>query len=137
MQPQVLALDEPTSQLDPLGRWEVGEAIEQLKRTGDLTIVMTTHETEEVLHLADQVLVLEQGETVLQGPPRPTDWSGQGSRLRRWCRFRPFFNSTAPTSRRMRAGVSPSPKWPTGFGGRSGKDVWSSVPRPSPCPAVR
>ena len=69
MQPQVLALDEPTSQLDPLGRWEVGEAIEQLKRTGDLTIVMTTHETEEVLHLADQVLVLEQGETVLQGPP--------------------------------------------------------------------
>ena len=69
MQPQVLVLDEPTSQLDPLGRWEVGEAIEQLKRTGDLTIVMTTHETEEVLHLADQVLVLEQGETVLQGPP--------------------------------------------------------------------
>lgn len=69
MQPQMLALDEPTSQLDPLGRWEVGEAIEQLKRTGDLTIVMTTHETEEILHLADQVLVLEQGETVLQGPP--------------------------------------------------------------------
>ncbi len=69
MQPQILVLDEPTSQLDPLGRWEVGEAIEQLKRTGDLTIVMTTHETEEVLHLADQVLVLEQGETVLQGPP--------------------------------------------------------------------
>lgn len=69
MQPQVLVLDEPTSQLDPLGRWEVGEAIEQLKRSGDLTIVMTTHETEEVLHLADQVLVLEQGKTVLQGPP--------------------------------------------------------------------
>lgn len=69
MQPQILVLDEPTSQLDPLGRWEVGEAIEQLKRTGDLTIMMTTHETEEVLHLADQVLVLEQGETVLQGPP--------------------------------------------------------------------
>lgn len=69
MQPRILVLDEPTSQLDPLGRWEVGEAIEQLKRTGDLTIVMTTHETEEILHLADQVLVLEQGETVLQGPP--------------------------------------------------------------------
>lgn len=68
-QPQILALDEPTSQLDPLGRWEVGEAIEQLKRTGDLTIVMTTHETEEILHLADHVLVLAQGETVLQGAP--------------------------------------------------------------------
>ena len=69
MNPQVLVLDEPTSQLDPLGRWEVVEAIERLKRQGDLTIVMTTHETEEILHLADQVLVLERGVTVLQGTP--------------------------------------------------------------------
>lgn len=69
MNPQVLVLDEPTSQLDPLGRWEVVEAIERLKQKGDLTIVMTTHETEEILRLADQVLVLEGGETVLQGPP--------------------------------------------------------------------
>lgn len=69
MNPQVLVLDEPTSQLDPLGRWEVVEAIERLKQRGELTIVMTTHETEEILRLADQILVLEQGETVLQGTP--------------------------------------------------------------------
>jgi len=69
MQPRVLVLDEPTSQLDPAGRWEVGEAIERLKLSGDLTIVMTTHETEEILHLADQVIVLERGETALQGTP--------------------------------------------------------------------
>ncbi len=69
MNPRVLVLDEPTSQLDPLGRWEVVEAIERLKQKGDLTIVMTTHETEEILRLADQVLVLERGETVLQGTP--------------------------------------------------------------------
>ena len=69
MSPQVLVLDEPTSQLDPLGRWEVVEAIERLKQQGDLTIVMTTHETEEILRLADQVLVLDRGETVLQGGP--------------------------------------------------------------------
>lgn len=69
MKPEILVLDEPTSQLDPLGRWEVGEAIERLKREGELTIVMTTHETDEVLDLADQVLVLEGGETVLQGTP--------------------------------------------------------------------
>ncbi|HLB65450.1 MAG TPA: energy-coupling factor transporter ATPase [Anaerolineales bacterium] len=69
MQPRVLVLDEPTSQLDPLGRWEVGEAIERLKRAGDLAIVMTTHESEEILHLADQVVVLERGEAVLQGSP--------------------------------------------------------------------
>jgi len=69
MNPQVLVLDEPTSQLDPLGRWEVVEAIERLKQKGNLIIVMTTHETEEILRLADQVLVLERGETVLQGSP--------------------------------------------------------------------
>ena len=79
MQPQILVLDEPTSQLDPLGRWEVGEAIEQLKRKGDLTILMTTHETEEVLHLADQVLVLDRGNTALQGSPREV--FGQVERL--------------------------------------------------------
>ncbi len=70
MAPQVLVLDEPTSQLDPLGRWEVVEAIERLKQKGDLTIIMTTHETEEILRLADQVLVLDKGHTVLQGTPR-------------------------------------------------------------------
>ena len=69
MNPQVLVLDEPTSQLDPLGRWEVVEAIRRLREKRDLTIVMTTHETEEILHLADQVLVLERGEVVLQGAP--------------------------------------------------------------------
>ncbi|MGB9673259.1 MAG: ABC transporter ATP-binding protein [Anaerolineales bacterium] len=69
MNPQILVLDEPTSQLDPLGRWEVGEAIEELKHKGDLAIIMTTHETEEILHLADQVLVLDHGKTVLQGSP--------------------------------------------------------------------
>jgi len=69
MQPQMLVLDEPTSQLDPLGRWEVGEAIERLKQAGQLSIVMTTHESEEILHLADQVLVLEQGRPALQGSP--------------------------------------------------------------------
>jgi len=69
MEPQVLVLDEPTSQLDPLGRWEIGEAIERLKWQGEITIIMTTHETEEVLHLADQVLVLDRGRTVLQGTP--------------------------------------------------------------------
>ncbi len=67
MAPQVLVLDEPTSQLDPLGRWEVVEAIERLKQKGDLTIIMTTHETEEILRLADQVLILEGGRSVLQG----------------------------------------------------------------------
>lgn len=69
MRPRVLVLDEPTSQLDPIGRWEVLEAIHRLKATGQVTILMTTHETDDVLDLADQVLVLEAGRLVLQGSP--------------------------------------------------------------------
>jgi len=69
MRPRVLVLDEPTSQLDPIGRWEVVEAIHQLKSSGQMTIVMTTHETDDILDLADQVLVLDKGKVVLSGTP--------------------------------------------------------------------
>ena len=69
MQPRVLVLDEPTSQLDPVGRSEVVEAIHRLKSTGQVTIVMTTHETDDILDLADQVLVLDKGKAVLSGTP--------------------------------------------------------------------
>jgi energy-coupling factor transport system ATP-binding protein len=69
MRPRVLILDEPTSQLDPVGRWEVVEAIHQLKSTGKMTIVMTTHETDDILDLADQVLVLDKGRVVVSGKP--------------------------------------------------------------------
>jgi energy-coupling factor transport system ATP-binding protein len=69
MRPRVLVLDEPTSQLDPIGRWEVVEAIHQLKSTGEITIVMTTHETDDILDLADQILVLDGGNVALSGKP--------------------------------------------------------------------
>ena len=69
MQPRVLVLDEPTSQLDPIGRSEVVESIHRLKSTGEMTIVMTTHETDDILDLADQVLVLDKGKVVLSGTP--------------------------------------------------------------------
>jgi len=69
MQPRVLVLDEPTSQLDPVGRAEVVEAIHRLKSTGEITIIMTTHETDDILDLADQVVVLDEGKIVLSGTP--------------------------------------------------------------------
>jgi energy-coupling factor transport system ATP-binding protein len=80
MRPRVLVLDEPTSQLDPVGRWEVVEAIHQLKSTGKMTIVMTTHETDDILDLADQVLVLDGGRVVLSG--KPTAVFGQPEALK-------------------------------------------------------
>ncbi len=69
MRPRLLVLDEPTSQLDPIGRSEVVEAIHRLKSTGEITIVMTTHETDDILDLADRVLVLDKGKTILWGTP--------------------------------------------------------------------
>ena len=69
MQPRVLVLDEPTSQLDPVGRSEVVAAIHRLKSSGQITIIMTTHETDDILDLADQVIVLDKGQTVLAGTP--------------------------------------------------------------------
>lgn len=69
MRPRLLVLDEPTSQLDPIGRSEVVAAIKRLKSTGEITIVMTTHETDDILGLADRVLVLDRGKIVLTGTP--------------------------------------------------------------------
>ncbi|HXV98391.1 MAG TPA: ABC transporter ATP-binding protein [Anaerolineae bacterium] len=68
MEPQVLVLDEPTSQLDPLGSREVFAAIRELSRQG-MTVVMAEHKLEWVATFADRVLVLAGGELILSGPP--------------------------------------------------------------------
>lgn len=67
MAPQVLILDEPTSQLDPLGSTQILDSISRIKREGKLAIIMTTHKTDEILQLADMVLVLAEGQVVAQG----------------------------------------------------------------------
>ena len=68
MEPQVLVLDEPTSQLDPLGSREVFAVIHELSRQG-MTVVMAEHKLEWVATFADRVLVLAGGELILSGPP--------------------------------------------------------------------
>jgi len=68
MEPQVLVLDEPTSQLDPLGSREVFAVIRELSRQG-MTVVMAEHKLEWVATFADRVLVLADGQLVLSGPP--------------------------------------------------------------------
>jgi energy-coupling factor transporter ATP-binding protein EcfA2 len=68
MEPQILVLDEPTSQLDPLGSREVFAVIRELSRQG-ITIVMAEHKLEWVATFADRVLVLAEGQLILSGPP--------------------------------------------------------------------
>mgnify|MGYP001025373104 CR=1 FL=1 len=66
----ILVLDEPTSELDPAGRFELLQTLKKLKQELRLTIVLVTHYSEEAVELADEVYLLSQGEIVHKGPPR-------------------------------------------------------------------
>jgi biotin transport system ATP-binding protein/energy-coupling factor transport system ATP-binding protein len=68
MNPSHIALDEPTSFLDPAGRKKVLDVIRMLNDQG-ITIVHITHDMDEIVH-ADHVLVIEDGKLLLNGDPR-------------------------------------------------------------------
>jgi energy-coupling factor transport system ATP-binding protein len=68
MQPQVLVLDEPTSQLDPAGSRLVFDAVRALHQAG-ITVVLIEHKLERLAEIADRVLVLRDGEVALDGAP--------------------------------------------------------------------
>jgi energy-coupling factor transporter ATP-binding protein EcfA2 len=70
VQPQLMVLDEPTSQLDPLGSREVFSVLRTLNKELGLTIVLATHKSEQVAAFADRVVVLAQGRLLGQGTPR-------------------------------------------------------------------
>ncbi len=69
MEPQILVLDEPTSELDPIGRSEIYETLDDLRRKKDLTILLAEHSSEELIHKLDEVVVLNQGEVAWRGVP--------------------------------------------------------------------
>jgi energy-coupling factor transporter ATP-binding protein EcfA2 len=73
LQPSILALDEPTSQLDPWGAEEVLAALNRLNEDLGLTVVLAEHRLERVVAHADRLTVLAPGGTVaLDGSPRDT-----------------------------------------------------------------
>ena len=61
MQPKVLILDEPTSQLDPIAAAEFISTLHKLNRDLGLTIILVEHRLEEVFAIADKVAVMDQG----------------------------------------------------------------------------
>lgn len=69
MKPQCIILDEPTAMLDPNGRKEVMKTITKLNKEEGITILHITHFMDEAVH-ADRVIVMEEGEIVLEGTPR-------------------------------------------------------------------
>lgn len=69
MEPKCIVLDEPTAMLDPNGRKEVIEAVEQLRKEKNVTVILITHYMEEVID-ADQVFVMHEGHVVMHGTPK-------------------------------------------------------------------
>jgi energy-coupling factor transport system ATP-binding protein len=69
MRPQVLILDEPTSQLDPIGSREVFSAVSSLIATEKITIVMVEHKLEWVAVFADRVVAMHDGRIIADGSP--------------------------------------------------------------------
>ena len=69
MRPECIVLDEPTAMLDPIGRREVLETVERLRREHGLTVVLITHHMDECVG-ADRLIVMSNGKIVLDGAPR-------------------------------------------------------------------
>jgi ABC-2 type transport system ATP-binding protein len=65
-EPPVVFLDEPTTGLDPQGRWEVWRTVEELAE-GGTTVLLTTQYLDEAEHLADRIAILHEGRILVEG----------------------------------------------------------------------
>ena len=70
MEPEVLVLDEPTAGLDPQGRKEIMDMFYHLYKNKGLTVVLVTHQMDDVAEYADHMIVLEKGTVMKEGHPR-------------------------------------------------------------------
>lgn len=69
MEPKVLVLDEPTAGLDPKARIEMMELFSHLHQEGQ-TVVLVTHNMDDVAEYADKVYLLEKGRVISSGSPQ-------------------------------------------------------------------
>ncbi|MBR5047183.1 MAG: ATP-binding cassette domain-containing protein, partial [Eubacterium sp.] len=69
MHPDLLVLDEPTSQLDPIAASDFLETVKKIHRDLGTTIILTEHRLEEVFPAADRVVVMDQGRIYATGSP--------------------------------------------------------------------
>lgn len=104
MQPSVLILDEPTSQLDPIAASDFIATVGKINRELGTTIIMTEHRLEDVFPISDRVIVMDKGRLIADGSPAEvgTMLKGEGHSM--------FL--AMPTAMR----------------------VWAAVPNDAPCP---
>lgn len=70
MQPKILILDEPTSQLDPIAASDFIAVLQRLNHELGITVILAEHRLEELFPTADKVLLMEKGKTLLYAPPK-------------------------------------------------------------------
>ncbi len=69
MQPEVLILDEPTSQLDPIAATDFLNTVRKINLELGTTIVITEHRLEDILHASDRVIVMDDGKIIADDEP--------------------------------------------------------------------
>lgn len=77
LEPDYLALDEPAAGLDPRGRDEIFGQIDKLHQTTGTTVILVSHNMEDIARFASRVLVMNGGQISLDGTPRDIFGSGR------------------------------------------------------------
>ncbi len=70
MQPSVLILDEPTSQLDPIAAHEFLKTLEKINREIGTTVILTEHRMEDAFSISDRVVVMDDGKIIADTSPK-------------------------------------------------------------------
>ena len=118
MQPQVLILDEPTAQLDPIAASDFLQTLGRIHRELGTTIILTEHRLEEALSLATRAAVLDGGRLVAYGAPKEVGLRLRGSGL----------FSAMPTAMRVWASVDSDDPCPITV--QEGRAFLETLPRP-------
>ncbi len=79
--PRIFFLDEPTTGLDPVSRIAVWEMLNTLKKSRNLTMLLTTHYMEEADRLCDRIAIVDHGKLVALGTPVELKQSVPGSNV--------------------------------------------------------
>lgn len=69
MQPEVLILDEPTSQLDPIAASDFLKTVYRINRELGTTVILTEHRMEETFPSSDRILVMDEGRILIEDSP--------------------------------------------------------------------